>query len=496
MKKIFAAIIILFLINNSLFPQILSSKRELRGVWVATIANIDWPSDKNSSSGEKVKDLINLFDKLEESGINTVFFQVRSECDAFYNSQIEPWSYWLTGKQGQAPDPYFDPLEFAVSEAHRRGMELHAWFNPYRVLKNEGDYVTADNHVSKAHPEWILKFSNYIMLNPVIPDVTNYILSVVTDVLKRYDVDGIHLDDYFYPYGPKITTEDSSAYSKYRGNFTNVDDWRRNSINTMIARINDTIKIIKPYVKFGVSPFGIVENKYAGTRGFESYNILYCDPLTWIKNRTVDYVAPQLYWEIGHSKADYAKLLPWWASITDGCHLYIGQFSSQMTAPGYKGKKSEIEDQLKLNRKTSNVQGEIFFSAKTIVYNYSGFSDSLKIYYKYPALVPVMEWKDKVLPNPPGNLSAKHDSAGVLLTWNKPVPAPDGETASRYVIYRFEMGEKIDLGSPKNILCITPDTLTSYEDYSLTAGKKYTYIVTSLDRISNESREYAMYEEK
>lgn len=476
------------LLYNLGYPQIKSPKRELRGAWIATVANIDWPTNKSASSGEKITELIMVLDKLKECGINTVFFQIRTECDALYNSTIEPWSYWLTGEQGKAPDPYFDPLEFAVSEAHKRGMELHAWFNPYRAVKDVDGYPAAPGHVSVLHPDWILKFGKFEMLDPGIPDVTNFILSVVSDVLRRYNIDGIHFDDYFYPYGPKISNEDSLTFSKYKGDFTNIDDWRRNNINNLMAKISDTIKVIKPKVKFGISPFGIVENKYAGTKGFESYRIIYCDPLNWIKNKIVDYVAPQLYWEIGYPKADYAALLKWWASAAKNCQLYIGQYSSVMAAPDYKGSKYEMLKQINLNRNTGNVQGEIFFSAKSIVYNYSGLFDSLKNYYRYPALIPSMEWKDNTPPNSPINLKTIKDSTAIFLTWDSSEKASDGDTAEHYVIYRFNQGQEVNLELSQNIIYVTPNNITSFKDYSVPVDGKYTYAVTSLDKLNNESK--------
>ncbi|MGE5679412.1 MAG: glycoside hydrolase family 10 protein [Bacillota bacterium] len=463
-------------------------KREFRGAWVATVANIDWPMDRNATPGAQIADLVSTMDKLKAAGINAVIFQVRTECDALYKSSIEPWSYWLTGHQGQAPEPFFDPLEFAIAEAHSRGMELHAWFNPYRAVKTTGEYELASNHVSAVHPDWILTFGSLKILDPGNPEVKTYILSIVSDVLRRYDIDGIHFDDYFYPYTP-ITNEDSLTFVKYKGSFTNIHDWRRNNINDLMAKIYDSVKVVKPRVKFGISPFGIVENKYAGTNGFSSYDILYCDPLTWIKNKSVDYINPQLYWEIGHARADYAKLLPWWASVSNTCQLYIGQYSSSMAAPGYKGSKTELEDQLRMNRSTKNVQGEVFFSSKSITQNFSGFADTLKNnFYKYPALPPLMSWKDAAAPLAPQDLKLKADSAGVTLEWVRAKKASDGEEAAYFVIYKFSDKESIDINDPRNILTIIPAGKNKFRDnFTASAGEKYTYVVTSLDRLYNES---------
>jgi uncharacterized lipoprotein YddW (UPF0748 family) len=487
MKKL--TLILLAFAFTGLFAQANPPKREFRGAWVATVANIDWPTNRNATPGEQIAELVSIMDKLKASGVNAVVFQIRTECDALYQSKIEPWSYWLTGAQGKAPEPFFDPLQFAISEAHARGMELHAWFNPYRAVKTIGDYQASSNHVSVLHPDWLLTFKDYKMLDPGLPEVKNYVLSIVSDVLRRYDVDGIHFDDYFYPYGPKVSKEDSVTYAKYHGSFTNVDDWRRDNINSLMASIYDTIKVVKPRVKFGISPFGIVENKYAGTNGFESYSILYCDPLTWIKNKSLDYMNPQLYWEIGHAKADYAKLLPWWASVTKDMHLYIGQYSSQMASHNYKGKKTELEDQINLNRTTPNVQGEVFFSSKSLTENFSGFADTLKNnFYKYPALPPVMPWKETTPPLAPENLTVKGDSTGATLEWTAPKAASDGETASYYAVYRFTDKDEINLDNPKFLLNVISAKKAKYKDPIKPGnGTKYIYVVTALDRLFNES---------
>jgi uncharacterized lipoprotein YddW (UPF0748 family) len=227
----------------------------------------------------------------------------------------------------------------------------------------------------------------------------------MTDVLENYDVDGIHFDDYFYPYGPKVSNEDSTTYVNYPRGFSNIDDWRRDNINQLMREIYEIVNEKKPYVKFGISPFGIVLNEYAGTNGFNSYDIIYCDPLTWLNEQIVDYVTPQIYWEMDHKLAPYRKLLPWWSTVTNDRHLYIGQYSSKMFAKDYKGNYTEIGDQIKMNRSTANVLGSVYFSAKSISLNWAGFADTLQNnYYKYAAIPPQMEWKDSVAPNKPKNL--------------------------------------------------------------------------------------------
>ena len=477
------------LLSSTSLTQIIPPKREFRGAWIATISNIDWPTDKTMTSARQISELATIMDKLKEAGINSVIFQIRTECDALYKSSYEPWSYWLTGEQGKAPEPYFDPLEYAITEAHRHGMELHAWFNPYRAVRTIGRYEPAQNHVSRLHPNWILEFNGYKILNPGLPEVKTYILNIISDVLRHYDVDGIHFDDYFYPYSPKVSDEDSLTFAMNKKTFANINDWRRNNINDLIAKVYDTIKVVKPRVKFGISPFGIIENKYAGTNGFSSYDILYSDPLTWLKNKSLDYIAPQLYWEIGHPKADYAKLLRWWASVSKECLLYIGQHSTRMTDTEYKGPKSELENQMRLNRQTKNVCGEVFFSSKSITQNFNGLKDSLKNnFYKYPALPPLMPWKDHIPPLAPKNLRVSGDSISATLKWEAPEKAADGEPASGFIIYRFMANNKQDFKDPRYIVSIVTGEKKQYREmFNVRKKMKYVYVVSSLDRMSNES---------
>jgi uncharacterized lipoprotein YddW (UPF0748 family) len=477
-------------LSNQIFSQYIYPKREARGVWIATVADIDWPSSKNASPQKQMTELTTMLDKLEAAGINTLFFQVRTECDAFYKSQhYEPWSYWLTGEQGKAPEPYYDPLAFAISEAHKRGMELHAWLNPYRAAKTNGEYDIAANHISKIHPEWTLTFKSFKILNPGLPAVSHYIAKVVSDIVRRYDVDGIHFDDYFYPYTPKITTQDASTFARYKGKFTNVDDWRRNNINKMVEEVHDSIKAIKPFVKFGISPFGIVENKYARTKGLDSYSVLYCDPITWLKDKTVDYILPQLYWEIGSKAADYASLLPWWALSAGERQVYVGIYSTKMAAPAYKGLPDELERQIKLSRQMIKTYGTVFYSAKSIAGNYSHFADSLMVYYKHPSLLPAMKWIDSVPPLSPTNLIGVVKKSSVILKWDKPLPASDGDTAYKYVIYRFDYPLQVNVDEGRCILKLQNGNETLFTDEAIEKDKlQYTYVVTALDRLNNESK--------
>jgi uncharacterized lipoprotein YddW (UPF0748 family) len=397
-------LITLIIIFNAtiLLSQSITPKRDFRGAWVATVTNLDWPSSRNLTTAAQQEELISLFNELERININAVIFQIRTECDALYNSPYEPWSYWLTGAQGKAPNPYYDPLEFAIEEAHKRGLELHAWFNPYRAEKKINAYTTSIDHVTNLHPEWTITIGDFKFLNPGLSEVRDYVNKIVADVVTRYDVDGVHFDDYFYPYPPnQITTQDQQTFSEFPRGFTNIGDWRRDNVNELLRMISDTLKTIKPHVKFGMSPFGIYRPENPpGISGLDAYNTIYCDALAWINDKSIDYLSPQLYWPFNGGQ-DYGKLLPWWASKVNNIHLYPGQALYRAGSWPI----GEVPRQIRLNRATTNTYGNIFFRAQNLFANPNGTTDSLtENYYKNKALLPQMSWKDNVTPNNPTNL--------------------------------------------------------------------------------------------
>jgi len=483
-------VFLLFFSVNLLIGQV---KREMRAVWIATVTNIDWPISRFDAVAKQKTDLTNLLDNLQSAGINCVIFQIRPECDALYVSSIEPWSYWLTGQQGKIPDPFYDPLEFAITEAHARGMELHAWFNPYRAERSVGSYALSPNHVVYQHPDWILYFSkiNQNLLDPGLQSVRDFVTEVIVDVVSRYNVDGVHFDDYFYPYPnssvefPGITTEDAATFANYPRGFTDIGDWRRDNVNLLVAQVNGGIKSIKPYVKFGISPFGIWKNGVpAGIIGLDAYSEIYADALSWISSNIIDYLTPQLYWPFGGNQ-DYGKLLPWWAGQMNERHLYPGQAAYRLSI----WQPDEIPRQIRLNRNTAHVFGSVYFSAKRVLSNINGFTDSLKTdYYRLPALRPTMTWLDSIPPNEPGELSASNMAEGIQLSWLNPDPAADGDTAMAYVIYRFDAGDSANFDDPENIMSIIPGNEQVYLDDHGTESQIYAYYVTSLDRLHNESQ--------
>ena len=497
-KLTFYALLFFIVQPISLFSQDttkIAPKREFRGVWVATVANIDWPSKPGLSVDQQKQELIGILEQHKRNGINAIMLQVRPTADAFYASPREPWSQWLMGKQGVAPSPGYDPLAFAIKESHSRGIELHAWFNPYRATMSPNT-VTHESHMTRKRPDLFFTYAGKKQFDPGIPEVREYIVQVILDVVKGYDVDGIHFDDYFYPYkveGQRIN--DGATFSKYANGFTDINDWRRNNVDVLIKQLNDSIHYYKKYVKFGVSPFGIWRNKAedtlgSATSGLSNYAELFADSRKWVKEGWVDYINPQIYFSFTRRVAPFATLVDWWSNNTYGRHLYIGQAAylmNQRMEAAWRLPK-QMPDQIRYIRKNNRVQGSVYFSSKSFSTVARAFGDSLRNdFYKYPALPPQMPWLDGVVPNQPQQLTADAMHDGVHLRWEKPLIAEDGETASGYVIYRFEEGEKIGILNARNILKISFEEYTSYIDTDVESGKRYNYLVTALDRLKNES---------
>jgi uncharacterized lipoprotein YddW (UPF0748 family) len=475
----------------------IAPKREFRGVWLATVENIDWPKP-NSTSDQQKQQLVNILESHAETGINAVFFQVRPAADAFYAKSSEPWSKWLNGRQGVAPDPIYDPLEFAIVEAHKRGMELHAWINPYRATNDNKYSQLSPAHITNLKPEWFFTYGGQKLFNPGLPEVREYIIHIVLNVLDNYDVDGIHMDDYFYPYPiDGVSINDADAFNKYGAGYTDIRDWRRHNVDTLIQMLGDSIHKHKPHAKFGVSPFGIWANQYQNPEGSEthggsSYYENYADVRKWIKNGWVDYVVPQLYWPRNSHAANYDTLLNWWSNNTYNRHLYIGlgvyRIGERSRASIAYKSPTELPNEMRDLRNNARVEGSVFFSSNSLTNNFGGFADSLSAdFYKYPALPPPMLWLDSIPPNVPQNLVAKPFGKGVLLTWQAPLPAKDNEPVYGYVVYRFEGTEKIDINDPSHIYRIQYDNGLSYQDNEVQHGKTYLYVITAIDRLKNES---------
>ncbi len=385
-------------------------KYEFRGAWVATVTNIDWPTAGNFNPDSQKEEFINLLNMHQRNGLNAVIVQVRPSTDAFYPSPYEPWSEWLTGKQGLPPSPYYDPLAFMISETHKRGMEFHAWCNPYRAEFSVGKSSIAVTHITRIHPEWFITYGGKRYFDPGNKEVQQYVTIVIRDLVKRYDIDAVHFDDYFYPYrvaGEELA--DDSSFSKYN-NGLNKEDWRRSNVDSVILFLSRAIKEENKYCKFGISPFGVWRNNdkdpegSATKAGQTNYDDLYADILLWLKKGWIDYVTPQLYWEFGHKLVGYETLIDWWSKHAYGRQLYIGHGiyrAYERNSPGYKNPQ-ELPNQIKKLREYSSVQGSIYFSSKSFVHNPNGWSDSLRNnYYKHPALLPPMLWIDSIKPAKP-----------------------------------------------------------------------------------------------
>lgn len=479
-------------IKNNMYP-----KREFRGVWTATVENIDWPKKPGETSEIQQRELLTILDSLQHAGINALFLQVRPAADAFYAKGIEPWSKWLTGKQGKAPNPFYDPLAFAITEAHNRGIELHAWFNPYRATTDAEFGALSPQHITNLKPEWFFKYGGMKLFNPGIPEVREYIVKIILDVLNNYDVDGIHLDDYFYPYQVKgQAIADGKAFRDHNEGFKDIKNWRRNNVDLLIKTLADSIHKRNTRVKFGVSPFGIWANKYqnaegSATHGGDSYYELYADSRKWVKEGWVDYIAPQLYRPLNDRLVSFNTMVDWWSYNTHNRHLYIGQAPYRIIEnklPGFRI-ASQLPDQVKYLRKNPRVQGSVYFSANSLISNPLGFTDSLKTsLYHYAALPPVMLWRDSIAPNPPYGVLAGVVNGAVKLTWQAPDPAKDNESAYGYVVYRFDQHDNlITTEHPENIISIQFNSNCFFVDKKATRGETYRYVVTAIDRLKNES---------
>ncbi len=470
--------------------QLHSPKHEFRGVWLSTVTNIDWPKSRSDTDVKKQNDLRNYFIKLKDSGCNAVLFQVRCACDAMYKSEIEPWSYWFSGKQGQGPSLDWDPLEFAVEEARKLGLELHAWVNPYRAVVaptssnlSSSNYIS-DEHITKRQPGWILKFSDVHILDPGLPEVRDYIRDVLMDIVSRYDIDGLHMDDYFYPYSV-ITDEDHATFAEHHRGFTDIQDWRRDNINLLVEAVMDSINKIKPWVKWGISPFGIYRPGVpSGITGLDAYNVLYCDPIAWLEAGTVDYITPQLYWPFGGGQ-DYGLLMPWWAQQTAryGKHFYPGQAMYRAGADNFP--RGEIPRQIRLNRNTANCDGSVFFTANDFYDNHKNSIDSLRLdLYRYPALWPVMTWKDSVPPDAPRNVQLQIAGDGSkTVTWDPPLYSDPADSAFAYVVYRSPFLQ----AQPEDMSKVWDIQFHHNRHFGDSDPAMYYYMVTALDRNKLES---------
>ena len=492
--KSLLCVFFLLLMAGGVFAQVQTGsaypKREFRAAWIQSVNG-----QFRGMPTEKLKqNLIGQLNSLQKAGINAIIFQVRPEADALYASRLEPWSRFLTGVQGKAPEPYWDPMQFMIDECHKRGMEFHAWINPYRTkttLKSE----LAPNHVYNIHPEWFVTYGDQLYFDPALPESRRHICMVVSDIVSRYDVDAIHMDDYFYPYPIKGKDfPDDASFARFGGGFSNKGDWRRSNVNVLIKKLHETIREIKPWVKFGVSPFGIYRNESSDqlgskTKGLQNYDDLYADVLLWAREGWIDYNIPQIYWHIGHPVADYETLVKWWARNTENRPLFIGQsvMNTVQNADPKNPSINQLPRKMALQRAYQTIGGSCQWPASAVVENAGKYRDALIAeYHKYPALPPVFDFMDNEAPAKVRKMKPVWTEDGYILFWTAPKYKEEMNRAVQYVVYRFNDKEKVNIDDPSHIVAITRDNFYKlpYED-----GKtKYRYVVTALDRLHNESK--------
>ena len=393
--KVFTFICTLLFCTTYAQKNPMHPKNEFRAVWIATVANIDWPKNGKDAIEKQKIDYIELLDTYKKLNFNAVIVQIRSVGDAFYCTNMAPWSKYLTGEEGKAPKPYYDPLEWMITQAHKRGFEFHAWLNPFRATNDSRTNLLSPTHDLNKHPEWMIKYGDKYFYNPALPEVQDHLIKVVEEVVQNYDIDAIHFDDYFYPYEIKGQTfDDSDSYKKY-GEGLKLEDWRRLNVNKYIKNNNDAIKKIKPWVQFGISPFGVWRNKSDDPKGSETragqtnYDHLFADPLEWMEKKSIDYILPQLYWSLDHPLASYAVLAKWWSENSPNTALYLGNSSYKINNDADKSwtNPNEMANQVNLSRTFPNILGHGYFSAKWFMNANKDVTDILaNNQYKYPAL--------------------------------------------------------------------------------------------------------------
>ena len=465
-------------------------KREFRGAWIQCVNG----QFKGMATEAMQRTLTYQLNELKKDGCNAIIFQVRPECDALYESQLEPWSYYLTGEQGAKPYPYWDPLQWMITECHKRGMELHAWINPYRA-KTKVAHGNARNHVVVQHPEWTFKYDGLTLLNPALQECRDYICAVVRDIVTRYDVDGLHIDDYFYPYPVAgVQIPDDAQYRANSNGIGNRGDWRRFNVNLFIEQLYKTVHEAKPWVKVGVSPFGIYRNQKndpngSRTNGLQNYDDLYADVLLWDANGWMDYCVPQIYWEIGNRAADYDELIHWWNQHLTRTALYIGEDVERTVKHADLNDKNrhQLAAKMSLHQQLPRVKGTVLWYAKAAVDNVGNYGTSLRnVYWRTPALQPVMEHIDKKAPKKVRKLKAFNFDGQRVLFWTAPKGNGWQDEAVRYAVYRFDKNETVNLRDCSHLKAIVSDPF-----YELPVNEQTpcVYVVTALDRMQNESKE-------
>lgn len=465
-----------------------NGKREFRGAWIHIVGN---QKIKTMTTDQVKQWFTNTLDSLQMSGCNAVIFQIRPQADAFYQSDLEPWTRFLTGTQGVAPDPYWDPLQFMIEESHNRGMELHAWCNPYRVTSNDQEQLSPD-HLYFKHPEIFKRYGKQLYFDPGEPMSIEHTVKVIADIVNRYDVDAIHFDDYFYPYPERFEEfHDDESFVKYREKqgfeYWEKGDWRRNNVATLIKEINDTIKSIKPWVRFGISPFGIHRNLKdtpdgSNTNGLSNYDQLFADVPGWAVEGWIDYIVPQLYWKIGHSAACYEILINWWNESNFTDHLYVGQSISTLREPDIDNPNTtQFAKKMDMVRTLPNIHGNVWWPGWSIARNSNNIYDSLTVNYQSrPALIPAYNRLDSIAPPPVRSIQKKKNN----IEWSQTKTDDKMQQALFYAVYFFPKGSEINIEDPQNLYTITNRSSIDVSEFK---GKKGKVVITVLDRCWNES---------
>jgi uncharacterized lipoprotein YddW (UPF0748 family) len=470
-------------------------KQQLRAEWIASVTNIDWPSRTGLPADEQKAELVRWYEEAVALGLNAVVVQVRPTADAFWPSPFEPWSQWLSGTQGQAPG--YDPLKFAVDEAHKRNLEFHGWFNPFRVSMNTDVNALVPTHPARVHPDWVVPYGGKLYYNPGIPEVRKFTIDAIMDAVRKYDIDAVHFDDYFYPYPVAGQTfDDAATYARY-GAGRSLADWRRSNIDALMSELSSAIRSAKPWVQFGVSPFAVWRNAAtdpAGSptqAGVQTYDDLYADTVKWVREEWLDYITPQVYWNIGFEIADYAKLVPWWSSIVSGTdvNLYIGHANHKVANPAQPAAwqdPAEMSRQLTFNRAYPAVKGDIYFSAAQVRANRLGHMSIVKAdHYQQPAIPPTAGRLTGRGPGLPSIVDAQRTGSGVRLRWLS-------GAATSFAVYRFDgqvLPDRCDLADGRRLvgtLRAGRGPVQTFTDSTAATGQRYSYVVTALDRVHNE----------
>ncbi|MFI2703892.1 glycoside hydrolase family 10 protein [Cellulosimicrobium composti] len=471
-------------------------KRELRAMWISSVVNIDWPSASGLSAEQQKAELLHWLDVARDFRLNAVFVQVRPTADAFWPSPYEPWSQYLTGVQGK--DPGYDPLGFVVEQCHQRNLEIHAWYNPYRVSMQADPTQLVPEHPARQHPEWVWAYGGKLYFDPGLPEAQEHITTAILHSVEHYDIDGVHFDDYFYPYAvPGETIPDAETFATHGAGFDRIEDWRRHNVDTFVRTISQRVKQTKPWVKFGISPFGIWRNastdpRGSDTGGSQSYDMQFADTRKWVLEGWLDYINPQIYWQFGLAVADYAKLVPWWADVAaqSGTHLYVGEALYKVTS-GVFTDPAELSNHLTFCQEQEHpVHGNVYFSANHVPADPQGAMTRVRDdHYRYPAIVPAMPHLPSTPVRTPVLAWAGWRDDGIRVHWTD--AGGRRFAATSFAIYRADGWVKhVDTENPANLVATQRAegrVVQDFLDPTAVRGRRYTYAVTALDRVWNES---------